>query len=534
MENGTQNNAGRFGLITLFGGLWLLNLWVLAPDWTLYPQYGYGWFVLPLAAYLFWRQWEIRPVPQEATPNRLIWLATFFCLLVLALARPMNSATPDWRLAMWAISCSVITLTLLALWMAGGRTWLKHFMWPVLFTATALPWSKPFEDALTQRLMPLVANLSIDFLWLAGVPAVQSGNLIQVPSALIGVDEACSGIRSLQGTIMAAALLGILFKLVWWRASMLFTGGILLAFVLNVARAIILALVTANSGFAAFTRWHDSAGISILAVVIVGLWIMALRLKRRQDVAAAFREAELVALTGNTTSAAPAPSGQSIAEAFRLSARWTPACLVGLVCIEAAKEGWFQYHARGKNYRTLWHADWAKVNAAPQKDAIQPATTEILGYDHGAAYSWNGPDLMSWYAYDFRWKAGNDHIRDVQYHRPDVCLPASGRRFSRDLGVQQSAINGQNIFFRQLLFDDGGRALHVFQVTSEAQLGPQETGLVMDENSRPARFKRFLDGKREYPSRTVINFYLRGVENPGEARLALDNVLQRIVVPAGS
>lgn len=532
--NGTQTNSGKYGLVALFGGLWFLLAWVLAPDWSLYPQYSYGWFVMPLAAYLFWRQWEIRPNPQPSSPNRLIWLATAASLLVLALGRPINSSNPDWRLAKWAIAFSVLCLTFQAVWMAGGRGWLKHFLWPLLFTLTALPWSKPFEDALTQRLMPIVANISVDFLWLAKIPALQQGNLIQVPTTLIGVDEACSGIRSLQGTLMSAAFLGALFRLIWWRWGILFAAGVALAFVLNVVRAIILALVAVKSGSEAFGRWHDSAGLSILVVVVAGLWFIALRLKRGQDEAIARHEAEIVALTGNTTSAPPARPGQPLAEAFQLPMRWVALCLVALIGIEAAKESWFQFHARGKNYKTLWTADWSRVGGVPQKDAIQPATTEILGQDKGNAFSWNGPDLMSWFAYDFRWNAGNDHIRDVQYHRPDVCLPASGRKFTRDLGTHMSVINGQNIFFRQFLFEDGGRALHVFQVTSEDQIGNTETGLVMEENSRRARFQRFLDGKRDYPGRTVINFYLRGLESPGEARLAVDNVLQRIVVPTGS
>ena len=99
MVNGNQTTAGRNAIITLLGGLWLLNVWELAPDWNLYPQYGYGWFVMPLAAYLFLRQWEIRPVPQPASATRLIWMATAGCVLILALARPINSSNPDWRLA---------------------------------------------------------------------------------------------------------------------------------------------------------------------------------------------------------------------------------------------------------------------------------------------------------------------------------------------------------------------------------------------------------------------------------------------------
>lgn len=534
MVNGTPTSSGRNAIIALFSALWLLNIWVLAPDWSLYPQYGYGWFVMPLAAYLFWRRWEVRPNPQPSPPNGLIWLATAGCVLVLALARPINSSNPDWRLAKWAIASSVIALSLQSVWMAGGRGWLKHFIGPILFTVTALPWSKPFEDALTQRLMPIVANISVDVLWLASVPALQQGNLIQVPNTLIGVDEACSGIRSLQGTIMAAAFLGALLRLVWWRWALLFIAGVVLAFVLNVARALILALVAAKSGPDVFGKWHDTAGISILMVVVAGLWLIALRLKRGQALAVALHEAEIVALTGNTSSAAPAKTGQPLAEAFQLSVRWTTTCLVALVCIEAAKESWFQFHARGKHYKALWTADWSKIGINAQTNAIQPATAEILGYDKGDAYFWNGPDLMTWFAYDFRWKEGNDHIRDVQYHRPDVCLPASGRTFRADLGIHQALINGQNIFYRQFVFDDGGRALHVFQVTTEDQLGAAETGLVMEENSRRARFQRFLEGKRHYPGRTVINFYVRNIDSPGEARIAAENVLQRIVVPTGS
>jgi len=84
------------------------------------------------------------------------------------------------------------------LWSVGGVSWLRHFAFPVAFTLIAVPWVSPLEEPIVQGLMRVVAAISSELVALFGIPAQLEGNLIRIPNGLVGVNEACSGVRSLQ------------------------------------------------------------------------------------------------------------------------------------------------------------------------------------------------------------------------------------------------------------------------------------------------------------------------------------------------
>src|SRR2546423_377825 len=87
--------------------------------------------------------------------------------------------------------------------------------------------------------MRVVANLTVEALGWFNIPALQRGNLIEISTGVVGIDEACSGIRSFQSTLMAALFLGELYLLKWHRRLLLLVGGVALSFCLNVVRTLI-------------------------------------------------------------------------------------------------------------------------------------------------------------------------------------------------------------------------------------------------------------------------------------------------------
>ena len=78
---------------------------------------------------------------------------------------------------------------------------MRHFAFPLLFTAVAVPWPSAWESALVQRLMQGSAAVAVEVLNIAGIAAVRHGNLIEVATGLVGVEEACSGMRGLQTSL---------------------------------------------------------------------------------------------------------------------------------------------------------------------------------------------------------------------------------------------------------------------------------------------------------------------------------------------
>ena len=175
----------------------------------------------------------------------------------------------------WLHAAAVVTLTLLLIWYAGGERWLRHFAFPVAFIFVAAPWPTLVETPVIQGLMRIVAVCAAETAMLLGVPAQVEGNLIRVSTGLVGVNEACSGIRSLQTSLMIGLLFGPLKQLSVLRRVALVVGAVGIALFANFLRAVFLVTVAATKNISEVTRWHNIAGYTIVALVFVGTMSMA-------------------------------------------------------------------------------------------------------------------------------------------------------------------------------------------------------------------------------------------------------------------
>ena len=184
--------------------------------------------------------------------------------------RLFEIANPEWRLLAWLHAAAVVTLTLLLIWYAGGERWLRHFAFPVAFIFVAVPWPTLVETPVIQGLMRIVAHVAAETAMLLGIPAQVEGNLIRVSTGLVGVNEACSGIRSLQTSLMIGLLFGELKRLSVLRRVALVVGAVAIALFANFIRAVFLVMVAATKNISEVTRWHDIAGYTIVALVFVG------------------------------------------------------------------------------------------------------------------------------------------------------------------------------------------------------------------------------------------------------------------------
>ncbi len=81
---------------------------------------------------------------------------------------------------------------------------------------------------------------SVELLGWLGIPAMPHGNVIEVATGMVGIDEACSGIRSFQATLMISLFLGELYSLNFARGAGLVLGGFMLSFLLNLTRMTLL------------------------------------------------------------------------------------------------------------------------------------------------------------------------------------------------------------------------------------------------------------------------------------------------------
>ncbi|MBV9126489.1 MAG: exosortase/archaeosortase family protein [Verrucomicrobia bacterium] len=505
----------------------------LTVEWSINPQYAYGWTVPFLTLYLLARQWSSRPLsraPAAGTSARRWTLLAAAGLLFLQLPmRWLQEANPDWRPLNWLVVGDLVALLLLAFFLLGGRPWVRHFAFPIVFLLVAVPWPERFETACVQGLMRGVTTVVIELLDWLGVPAVQQGNLIQVSSGLIGVEEACSGIRSLQSTFMVALFLGEYYTLSFARRATLVLAGGALAMATNLGRALTLVLISVRQGKEAFGRWHDTAGLAVFLACLGGLWLIALWLDRRQPAPES---------TSNTTRPTTIP-------ALGLPIALLIGCALWPLGVEAAVSLWYRSRETGAGLDAplTWSPRWPTgANAASggitdfRENEIPDASRAMLRYSEGRAASWNSSaateSAVRWSMFFARWAPGQSAAPAAKMHTPRVCLSASGRELRRDLGVAWLAADsrGLQLPFHAYVFDaGGGQELHVFYcLWEDRRREATDDRLAADDLTARGRFLAAVHGRRNLGQR-VLEISLFGPADDASAQAVLAQHLPELI-----
>lgn len=492
---------GLAGLIFLV--LWALLIRQLAVHWNINPQYSYGWLVPFLAAYLLQRRWSDRPAVTDSGwsgANGIAALAAFAIFPTWLVAQP----NPDWRLVSWALAMEVIVLTLCGIYFSGGRSWALHFAFPFCFVLTAVPWPSGLEPIVVQNLMRIVAAVTVDALGFLGIPAVQQGSVIEIKNGLLGIDEACSGVRSLQATLMATLFLGELYRCTLPRRAVLVISGIALALCCNIGRALFLAWHAANEGMESVKRFHDPAGYTILTICFILVWIIALF------------------IAGPSKPAVQIPTGER--RPRPLPTQFVVALGIWLIASFSGVEVWYRIHERkadaGK--QTSLTFDWPTNRGNFRELQIEERAMELLQFDNGRGASWKESDNTRWTAFYFKWNAGPARSRILaRMHRPDICLPASGCRMQEDHGVITFDVNGVPIPFSAFTFVHDGRPIQVFYCAWQDRPKDGSPTDSRETWSRLTGLDSVLHGERQVGQQAVVEFILEGYPTIAEAEAAL-------------
>jgi len=457
-------------LVATFGALWFELCRQLSGEWSVNEQYTYGWFVPFFCAYLFWLRWEDRPEPEvrgqrsevgDQRPEVRSPIAIAFAVVALLLLLPLRVfeiGNPDWRPLGWIHAAIVVTVTLLALWWAGGRAWLRHFAFPVALIFVAVPWISPVEQPVVQGLMRGVAAAATEALALCGIPAQVEGNLIRISSGVVGVNEACSGVRALQTALMIGLLFGELKRFSPGRRVGLVVVAIALSILANFVRTFLLVLVAADKGIGAVDRWHDVAGYSIVALVFMGTMAAAAFLRRDQKSQVTGQSAEVSSLV--TRHSSPLH--------FCRPAYLAP-ILVWIVFVEISSAAWYRAHERNLVARTRWSVSWPIGQDGFRELKINESVRQTLRFDEGRSARWYAPATviagndaatespaiprLHCTLFFFRWNPGGGTLLRARAHRPEICLPSAGWEQTADDGARSYQIQpGLTLPFRHLEF----------------------------------------------------------------------------------
>jgi exosortase len=539
---------------------WALLFWQLHYEWSVNPQYGFGWGIPLLAAYLFLKRWPHRPatddsiggpVPCPAASDNLLSLlpkptgagphfgpaserknfGNFLMLAGLLAAllpiRLVQEANPDWRLIDWLLALCVTGLGLSALAQLGGRSWVRHFSVPLMLPLLAVPWPTQLEQTVVQSLMRGVAAATTECMNLLGIAAAQRGNLIELSNGVVGVNEACSGIRSVQTALMVAVAAGELYRLTAGARFAVLVGGLGWAVLLNLFRTGLLTWICAHSGTAAQVAWHDRAGYLMLGLAIAGIWLAAWWMGQRSR-----RPGLITAPRSGARGPEPSHPYQHFPRGFPPRLAWI---MIGwLAFVEVVTEGWYRAHESVAAQRLAWTIRWPERASGFLPTVLPDRVRMILRCDQGESGVWRRSDGSEWTVFFLKWHPGRLAARLARGHTPDVCLPAQGFQNLGGLGLATVRLSEGDLPFNAYAFENRGQLYFVFfclMDPSGALLPDQASSaarMYLAELSRARRLRAVCRGIR-HRGQQVLEIAMTGYATSAQAQAALRATLPHLV-----
>lgn len=280
----------------------------------------------------------------------------------------------------------------------------------------AAPMPPGTYSTLTLQLQTWVTGNVISALHCLGIAALQHGNLIELARTTVGVEEACSGIRSLVSCVFAGFFLSAFLLRRLWARGLLVAVAAPLAIGMNFVRSLVLTLL-ANDGVDIGGIWHDATGFAVLGLTSAILIGLALLLEpRRQAVpsappAVSTRAISMRALVLNHAVLAVALLlGSALTVFFIIQTRpadRAPQPAPDLAALlPSAPAGW-QVHSNTDLNR---FADTLQTNDLVERTYFRDDGGQITLLTVYLAY----------------WPPGRTSVSTVALHTPDACWPGAG------------------------------------------------------------------------------------------------------------
>lgn len=419
----TELRISELTVIVLAGLFTAALCMKLLPEWRENPDLSHGFFA-PVMFWLLIQEGRRRP-ERYLTDNlwlRVIRTGALVGGLACVAISGLYAAAVEWghTLVGFTLAFALSGLLLAALlWLSTARVRVLPFNWSTFVAVALWPMCAALPPGtyarLTLQLQSWVTHIVLDSLHLLGIAASTSGNIIQLAHTSVGVEEACSGVRSLLSCIVAAVFFSATLVRRPSARVLLILLAPLLAFVMNIIRSLGLTLL-ANAGVNITGAIHDFTGYAILGVTAVMLGALALSL-------------------GKAGAASPAVLPPPPPPA-RISQPWAILSGYALTCVLLV---FFVVNTRPPSPTPRPIPDLAAMlpTSPPGWDLVRTDDlyqfTSILETEHLAQRTYvrrridseDGSPLQIT-VYIAYWSPGQAPVSLVAAHTPDACWPAGG------------------------------------------------------------------------------------------------------------
>ena len=478
------------------------------------------------------------------------WSVVIFFSLLAFLYLPtrlIEAGTPEWRPIQWSLGIEAVGLTLCAIYLGKGRGWLGQLAFPICFFFVAIPWPSLVEQPIIQNLTRASAAIVIELLGWVGVPAMAHGNVIEVSTGMVGIDEACSGIRSFQSSLMISLFFGEFYRLSHWRRWLLVPMGFVFSMAFNVCRMSLLTLVAAKKGVAAISEYHDEAGITIAILCMLALWGIAVLLKQQKTADHKTTDNET---TGQPTkglqdyeTTGPNDKGLVVGgpvvrgPSSVVSGQWSVvrslalSLLIWLVLVEAGVQIWYRSREAHLIPGPAWTLTFPQDNSTLKDLPMDAKTRNLLRFDEAKQAAWTESDGTQWEAFYFSWLPGRVAGYLAKRHTPEICLAATGIQLLSGPKLTMMNVHGVELPIRSYVFQTEEGIIQVFHCRWEAGVGSE--AYVEHESARYNLIRAIWAG-RGNQGQKVLEFIISGMDDPEQAKQALARQLEKLIKVEGS
>ncbi len=309
--------AAAFVLLGFAG----LMVWDQLFWWANNEDYSFGFLVPFFVAYVLYHRWPVigsylirgagpdsgpdacpagGPSAAPSSVNRALeWIAVIGLLgslLLFGTGMLIRMATGPQNPATFAIAVSFSGILLSSVFIFAKETVdgspmsLKArlavtllFVFPALIWLLSAPMLAVLDNKIRVFLMNKVTVMVFGICDFMGYELERQGNVLILPEGSVGVEEACSGIRSLTGCLFAGSFFGAVFLRQFWKKVLMVFLAMCLAVLMNLVRSMFLTLWSYHHGPNAIDAdWslplignigtvHDVTGILIMVLTSIGL-----------------------------------------------------------------------------------------------------------------------------------------------------------------------------------------------------------------------------------------------------------------------
>ncbi len=242
-------------------------------EWDADDNYSYGYFIPVISGFYIWQNWHrLRKATAKGS-----WLG--LPLLVVSYLMYFFASILDPPQPYFMAAAMVLALMSIVILMFGWRTfWLYLFPLAYLFVMIPLP-KAPTEVYVTLPLQSVAADAGANVIEMYGITTIRNGNVIQIPSMKLLVEEACSGIRSLFSLTALSIAFVVLMEKRWWERILLVALTPFIAVLGNVLRVAITGILAEKAGPEyASGGAHEFAGLILfvfgMMVLFACSWII--------------------------------------------------------------------------------------------------------------------------------------------------------------------------------------------------------------------------------------------------------------------